>query len=339
MGTTPVEFDNGYYERLIERYDYRSFQHAPPSDGLAGLGASELAIRYLCHSGLETYTALPTSRRMVTTGFGMSGPPHVGTICQMLGVLRLHQGGERCQIVLGDLDAHNGRGRSYRDVSELADRYRKFVLQLAGDPERLIVRSQDEALEVLRTMYLLGQRVRPHDFDDIEEDNHRFYVERGVASSSMTLGRSLSLLLMVADFAQIRMGGDVPLVQLGIDEHRYVRLADQLIRRDPQSDGIGLAAIYTRMIPGLNGHPKMSKSMPLSAIDVSMDRHDIHDALKRDVSRDPATSPTFQIACQLPIFSGDEALELAEACVADSSKWAATKLAIARYIEGVFRRW
>lgn len=47
----------------------------------------------------------------------------------------------------------------------------------------------------------------------------------GVVDPKMTFPRKLSLLLMVADFVDLARGREAVLVQLGIDEHQYMRFA------------------------------------------------------------------------------------------------------------------
>lgn len=340
---TGVRFDSGYYQSIIDRYAYEDLVVAPFEAGLGDQDADELAIRYLCQFGLEDYTAASRSRRAITTGFGMSGAPHMGTICQILAIQRLHASGESCQIVLGDLDAYNGKSRALSEVSALADRYGRFIRRLVGDPDKLVVRTQRDALSVLRTMYLLAQDVRAEDLVDVEEDNHDYYVAKGIVDKTLTLPRALSLLLMVADFAALASDRDRVLVQLGIDEHRYVRFAESIMARRAESavEGTGsrLSALYTRMIPGLGGHPKMSKSIPGSSIDVTMDASEVRAALDRDKHLDPALSPTFQIACQIPVFSGEDVRGLAAACAGQTREWDAAKSETAAYLAEVFTKW
>jgi hypothetical protein len=69
--------------------------------------------------------------------------------------IELQRGGERCQIVLGDLDAYNGKAKPYAEVRELAERFREYSLRLGFDPHVGIVRSQESHLPALEAMYLL----------------------------------------------------------------------------------------------------------------------------------------------------------------------------------------
>lgn len=79
---------------------------------------------------------------------------------------------------------------------------------------------------------------------------------------------------MTADFFSAGQSYPNVLVMLGIDEHKYVRFAQKMLDRvDTAISGIRsprINSIYTPMIRGLNGYPKMSKSFPESGITLDM---------------------------------------------------------------------
>lgn len=101
-------------------------------------------------------------------------------------MIELQRGGERCQLVLGDLDAYNGKAKPYTEVRELAERFEEYSLRLGFDPEAGIIRSQESYLPALKAMYLLGRYIEQADFDAAEEDNHAYYAS--VTDSSKRRG-------------------------------------------------------------------------------------------------------------------------------------------------------
>src|SRR4051794_25471465 len=127
---TPVAFSEDYYRKIIDEYGYNTFDLQRFAFDLAGIRAEELNMRYLCHHAADTFVLTPPQRRVVTTGFGMSGPPHMATASHIMKMVRLQQGGEKCQIVLGDLDAYNGRARPFAYTRELAERFATFAERL-----------------------------------------------------------------------------------------------------------------------------------------------------------------------------------------------------------------
>ncbi|MGH3293680.1 MAG: hypothetical protein ACRDP7_17915 [Trebonia sp.] len=92
----PVRFSEDYYQRVVREHGYDAFDLERFTFGLAGLSADELNVRWLCHHRGRDFLAAPQASRVVTTGFGMSGAPHMGTVSQILGITRLQAGGERC---------------------------------------------------------------------------------------------------------------------------------------------------------------------------------------------------------------------------------------------------
>ena len=318
-------------------FDLRRFEFA-----LAGLDADTLNARYLCHHHGEQYLRAASGRRLVTTGFGMSGLPHLATVSHILKMVELQRGGERCQIVLGDLDAYNGKARPYAEVRELAERFRDFSVLLGFDPEAGIVRSQEGHLPALEAMYLLGRYVDQADFDEAEEDNHGYYAARGLVDESMTFRRALSLSLMAADFVALGQDHDAVLVMLGVDEHRYVRFAQQargrLDEHAPLRADFALTAAYTRMVRGFGGHPKFSKSIPGSAIDVTTPPAEVR-RLLADEPPLPERSATYQLMCQLPCYDATALLDLHRHCRKGGPPWRREVAQFADYLLDLINLW
>jgi len=279
---------------------------------------------------------------VVTTGFGMSKAPHAATVSHILKMIELQRGGERCQIVLGDLDAYNGKARPYADVRELAEKFRSFCLRLGFDAQTGILRQQEGHLPALEAMYLLGRYVDQPDFDAAEEDNHGYYAARGLVDASMSFRRVLLLALMAADFLALGQEHDAVLVVIGVDEHRYVRFAQQVLDRldeqVPLRSDFALTAAYTRMVRGFGGHPKFSKSIPGSAIDVATPPAQVYQLLaaERPV---PEESAAYQLMCQLPRYGAAALLDLYGNCVEGGPAWRRDLRDLAEYVIGLHDLW
>lgn len=102
-----VRFNDEYYREIIDQYGYSSLELAEIQFRLGEMSKDELATHWLCHfNGKEFAERFQENRGkcIVTTGFGLSGPPHMGTIAQIMKAIRLQQKGVAVQIVLGDLD-------------------------------------------------------------------------------------------------------------------------------------------------------------------------------------------------------------------------------------------
>jgi tryptophanyl-tRNA synthetase len=340
--TGAVLFSESYYRQVLAEFGYTPFDLRQFDFSLAGLNASTLNARYLCHHRGAQYLRAEPRRRIVTTGFGMSGVPHLATVSHILKMIELQCGGERCQIVLGDLDAYNGKARPYDEVRELAEQFQEYSLRLGFDPHAGIVRSQAGHLPALEAMYLLGRYVDQADFDAAEEDNHRYYVDHGLVDATMTFRRALSLSLMAADFLALGQDYEAVMVMLGVDEHRYVRFAQQaqtrLDEHVPLSGSFALTAAYTRMVRGFGGHPKFSKSIPGSAVDVATPAEDVH-RLLADEPPVPEESATYQLMCQVPRYDADALLDLHAYCREAGSAWEHAVHDFADHVIHLIRLW
>ncbi|OSC41849.1 hypothetical protein B8W66_06970 [Mycobacterium decipiens] len=326
----------------MAEFGYSPFELRKFDFPLAGIDTDTLNARYLCNYRGDQHLNFAPERRIITTGFGMSGVPHLATVAQILKIIELQRGGERCQIVLGDLDAYNGKVRSFSQVRALADDFEEYVLRLGFDPARGTVRAQDGHHAALEAMYLIGRYVDQRDFDRAEEDNHSYYAAQGVVDSSMTFRRALSLCLMAADFIALGQTHDAVLVTLGIDEHKYVRFATDVCRRldeeSPLRTGFTISAAYTRMVRGFGGHPKFSKSIPGSAIDMTSTADQVRTQLLGEPPL-PAVSATYQLMCELPCYTVEDLRDLHKWCIEGGRAWQLAVLDLADYVIDLIGKW
>jgi tryptophanyl-tRNA synthetase len=341
--TEPVIFSEDYYRRVVHAFGYDTFELHRFDFELAGLSCEELNLRYLCHHAANQFSATPLERRIVTTGFGMSGPPHMATASHIMKMVRLQKGGEQCQIVLGDLDAYNGRARSLAYTREMAERFRIFATSLGFDDSAGVLRCQEGHLDALAAMYLLGRYAEDHDFDAAEEDNHAYYVQRGIVDSSMTFRRRLSLALMAGDFVSLGQSYDAVLVMLGIDEHKYVRFAQHVVSKfddeTPLRRSFLLSALYARLNVGFGGHPKFSKSIPDSSISVDTTPDDIKRLVLNDAASDPESSPVYQLMYQMTYCSVEDLLKSYSECRKQSQAWVRQRGDFADYLIDIRSKW
>lgn len=292
-----LRFDAQYYQTVIAQYGYDALEFSPLDFGIGSLHATLVQRRWLCHHGGRAFLEAAMAGRpsIVTTGFGLSGTPHIGTLSQILSAILLQRAGMAVQIVLGDLDAYNARSQDLAVVAEREAKYRQFIINLGFDPTHGTLRNQRGSLQVLETAYLAARHVSDSDFLATEEDLSQYYIEHS-AYPGITFPVKLAILLMIADFIALQEKHAAILVMLGIDEHRYVRLARAVAAATTRRS---ISGLYSRMNRGLRGHPKMSKSLPGSAISVDMSSDEIRGAIMNepDSGASPMESPVFQMMC------------------------------------------
>ena len=197
-------------------------------------------------------------------------------------------------------------------------------------------------LPVTKSYNFLGHYVSHNDFDKSEEDNHQYYADSGVVERNMTFRRSLSLALMASDFIVLGQKYELVITMLGLDEHKYVRFTqDALSRFDddlPYRRDFCIGSIYTKMVPGLSGHPKFSKSVPGSSIGVLNKSSEVEKLLLEQVNC-PSSSATYHLMCQVPFYSLDELIELGYLCRESGPAWTSKVRRFSEYLTELTKLW
>lgn len=346
-----VMFDAQYYSAVMKEFGYSPLEFEHISFSLGTLTKDDLQRQWLCHmNGGSFAEALQAGKKVIaTTGFGLSGIPHMGTLSQILKAVRLQQAGVPAQIVLGDLDAYNGKNIKLEYTQELVERYRAFIINLGfnvSPPNSL--RAQHDALTTLRMAYLIGHYMDDEMFGRAEEDLHEFYSTQGKVDSTMSYRRKLSLNLMIADFLELFTQGDFDavLVVLGIDEHQYVNFGRETLgraRSDHASwfDGKHYAAMYSGIIRGFDGYPKMSKSFPGSGITVDMSAEKISNLIEHGETptQFPETNVVYQMISSVSLYDNDSIREAYDECRKQSERWLSIKRDYAVHLHQLCQKW
>ncbi|MFR9725050.1 hypothetical protein ACL02R_17050 [Streptomyces sp. MS19] len=336
-----MKFDTAYYESVIEQHRYERLGFGAIDFGMAGMGPDDLRTKWVCHTGAGRFAEAVAAEwpTIVTTGVGLGGPPHAGTLFQLLRAIKLQQCGLRVQIVLGDLDSYNARRTPLDLVRRLADQYEEFVLALGFDAEHGVLRRQEGQTGVMATAFLLSRHLDDDDFHWAEEDLAGLYRNHGVFDH-LSFGMKQAMLLMAADFVHLLREDRHVLVSLGVDEHKYVAFA----RRGAQRLGLPaerLSGIYTKMIPGLGGLPKMSKSIPGSGIDATMRAEDIRALITADSDNAPNDdgSALLQMYACLPDIEGSEYDRASAARSSGGSEWHRVREQLVERLISLFSHW
>jgi tryptophanyl-tRNA synthetase len=353
IGITPApRFDASYYEKLIRQHGYDPLRDdiGTINFSLGSLSPEDLSRTWICHSHGDIFSEAAKTREKVQaiSGVGLSGVPHLGTLSQILRAIRIQREGIPVKFVLGDLDAFNGKGIPLPVAKDLAGKFKNFMIRLGFDasaPNEL--QEQYDELEILRTMYLTGHYMEDAEFGAAEEDLHTFYAQKGKVDSEMSYRRKLSLHLMVAGwYHQQCEGWKHILVSLGIDEHQYVQFGQRILAKmqekrafDGVFDRCTIAGLYSNLIGGFNGYPKMSKSFPESGIIASMTRQQIRDIIlskKNDKEGEaPEDNVVYQAMAACSLLPAAELHEAARLCEGKDPAWREAK---ERYAAHLYER-
>jgi len=336
MKSKKIIFDKNYYNSIMKEFNYNPLEFERINFSLGKLNKNDLQRRWLCHHGGRKFSkSINKKKSIVTTGLGLTGVPHIGTLSQILRSIALQKAGIPVQMVLGDLDAYNHKAKPLEEALRLVKKYKKFILKL-GFKSRFpsILRAQYDELQVLRTSYLIGHFIDHEMFNGTEEDLHDFYSKRGKIDKEMTYRRQLSLNLMAADFIDLYFtyGFNNVLVMLGVDEHQYVRFAEETIRRIKLSNqfknfDLNLSALYSPLIKGFFDYPKMSKSFPKSGITVNMKESEIRERIMNGEGNydKPENNVVYQMMAAASYYGPKELRQRYNWCLNRSKEWERAK--------------
>jgi len=344
-------FDEKYYQNIMEEFGYDPLKFGKIDFSLGNLTEEDLQRRWLCHHSGDIFAKAfkKWEKVIVSTGFGLSGIPHAGTLSQILRAIILQKEGIPINMVLGDLDAYNGKSKPLSETLELAEKYKEFILALGFDPSPpSILRSQYGALDVLRTSYIIGHYMNDEMFNEAEEDLHQFYSQRGKVDKDMSYRRKLSLNLMTADFIHLytNLKFKHVLVMLGIDEHKYVLFGRETIEnmkldKKIQDFDMTLGAIYSPMIKGFYNYSKMSKSFPESGITVDMSPDEIKKKILTGEGEydKPENNVVYQMMATTSFLGSKELKKNYENCLKGGLDWEKAKREYADMLIDVCSRW
>lgn len=337
-----VKFDDEYYKKTIEKYNYNAMDFKPIDFDLNTISKDVMKEKWLCHYKAEDFVEgiKDGKKQIVTTGIGLSGTPHMGTLSQILRAIFLQQAGFDVQFVLGDLDSYNARNQSLEVLAERVEKYSNFIKNLGFDERKGILRNQMDYPEILKTAYLISNCLTDEDFLVAEEDLSELYKSKKIYNG-IDFKVKQAILLMVADFISLGTINDYDnvLVMLGLEEHLYVQIAQKVVDRMKLDMSVG--ALYSRIIKGLNGYPKMSKSIPDSSITVDMTPDKIYDLVvnSKDQYNNPEDSTIFQMMSAVSYYTIDELRELREKCIRGGADWHEEKKGYAKVLTRICKEW
>ena len=337
-----IRFDDEYYQSVIKKHHYDPMDFNPIDFSLNQISPRNLQYKWLCHyKGNVFAEALRNNKNcIVTTGIGLSGTPHLGTLSQILRAIFLQENGLKVQIVLGDLDSYNARNQPLDIVLERAEKYRTFIKKLGFDDTKGILRTQYNNEQILKTAYLISKSLKDKDFKDAEEDLSDLYQKKGIYPG-IEFPVKQAILLMTADFIHLGKENDYSniLIMLGLEEHLYVQIANKVV--DRMHYPFTVSSMYSRIIKGFNGYPKMSKSIPESSITVDMSFDQMLDIiLNHEGDYDsPMDSVVYQMMCAVSYYSPDELDKLYDICNEKGKEWQESKKQYVDMLFGICKKW
>ena len=196
----------------------------------------------------------------VLSGIMPSGKKiHFGTkmVVEMISYFQKH--GAETYILVADLEAEATRGITLEQARKRAlDFHIPAYIALGLDPKNTIFYFQSENVEVMHAAYKYSKKVTQAQFEALY----------GNASPD----RIFAALTQVGDILypqfKKRMPGVIP---VGVDQCPHILLTRDIVNRMKREKFFAPGATFHKYTPALNGHFKMSKSMPESMIELPED--------------------------------------------------------------------
>jgi tryptophanyl-tRNA synthetase len=329
---------------------------------LGDMSAREVRRRFVVGEDAGAFADEVGTDGVFTFGVSVTGPPHVGTLGQMQTAIALQDAGFDVHFLVADMEPYSTDGYALDVVRERARRFVSFVEALGFDPEQGRLRTQYGAPDVMHTAYRLSRYADP-DADGArsnlestawEDANRDAYDADGVNAPDLgesdmpddwepsQFTRRMDGFLMVADMLHPIVADDYPAncIVMGADE-RSLRPMVEGVRERCGTDG-SLHALYTRLVPGLNDYPKLSRRIPESRFTLADDPDGIADVIR---SEEPAggDAPVDDVVFEMMRLASAEPIEQIDAWrdgyESGGDAWADARAAFADEIREYARTW
>ncbi|WP_232701232.1 hypothetical protein [Halobacterium wangiae] len=333
-----------HYATTREEFDYDR-----PDVDVGSLPASLVERAFAATTDVTALQRADERETLFVASAGLTGTPHVGTVAQMFAVKRLHEAGFDTEFLVADYEKYADSGRDLEVLRDLAEDYTTFLDRIGYEGH---VRTQYDAVDVMHTAFRLAPwfefesdlsfDVEPTEWvEAVREAYEADQVDHADATGSTAFASRLTGLLCLADFVHPTLadGYDQTVFVLGVDEHALV-LANEYYLEDTPFEP-AFEGLFTRMVPGLDGYPKMAKTIPGSAItmDMAPERVDdlVHEAAEGGAS--PGESTVFQMMCLVSAYDADRLTDLEAACRDGGEAWDAAVDEYASYLADVAGKW
>ncbi len=271
--------------RIQEQYGYADIT---PDCSIDHLDHEYLFSKFSCHDDLHVFCEVPPEKRAIITGFGPTNSPTAGTLSVILKTIALQQEiGCDTEIIISNLGAYLSRNVEWEFLDTITKRFVHFIHASGFDTNKGRVRTHIDKENLGISSFINENALTASDFNANKEATEELYGAMNLLGSRMgiitdatyTVADVVKPLFLENYVSQQPHNKERVLVVAGIEEHYFPRLAKIAIDRIKScfpgqyiSSDAKVCAMYTRLIPGLAPYPKMSKSIPNSAINIGDSR-------------------------------------------------------------------
>lgn len=246
--------------------------------------------KFSCHYNLEKFNDVPKSKQHLITGFGPTNAPTGGTLSMILRAIFFErETGIDSTIIISNLGAFNSRNVKLEKIDYLTERFIKFIRSLGY---RGKLRTHND-FNLLLASSFTSKVLTVNDFLENEEATTGLYKKLGIQGKDFPTFVDANFTVADILLPCILEKKERVLVFVGIEEYYFPKLANLVIRRFNKdypnqfvSKNALVVAVFGHLIEGLNGFPKMSKSIPESSINLDDSLKDLERKILRRNPKD-----------------------------------------------------
>ncbi len=265
-----AKMDRDFVQKIILKEGYSPI-YKPVAIGQVS-DLNFLKGKFSCHYNLDKFNDVPKSKQHFVTGFGPTNAPTGGTLSMILRAIFFErETGIDSTIIISNLGAFNSRNIALDKIGYLTERFIKFIRSLGFKGE---LRTHNN-FNLLVASSLTSKVLTIKDFLENEEATTNLYKSLGIQGKDFPTFVDANFTVADILLPCILEKRERILVFVGIEEYYFPKLANlaiQRFNRDYQKQFVPENALVTaafgHLIEGLNGFPKMSKSIPESSINL-----------------------------------------------------------------------
>lgn len=334
-----MQMDNDFVESIVLKEGYSSLNRNCCIGKIYDLELLENKFSH--HYNLEKFNDVKKEKQHIITGFGPTNAPTGGTLSMILRAIFFDKEANiDSTIIISDLGAYNSRNIELSKAKYFTKRFLKFIRLLGYRGE---IRTHSN-YNLLVTSSITSKFLNIKDFIENEEVIKDLYDQLGIQ------GRDFSTFVdenfTVADILLpcIVENKERVLVFVGMEEYYFPKLSNLVISRMKKSglerfisaDSL-VCAVFGRLIGGLNGFPKMSKSIPESSINLDNSEEEITGKILRCDSNDEKI--IFQMINIVSDWKLEKLKQANEAFYKSEKDWMQVKIDYLKYFLDLKRKW
>jgi tryptophanyl-tRNA synthetase len=298
--TSKSKFEDTYkkaltaIEQIKETYSY---QDITSECKIAHLDNEYLATKFSCHDNLQYLNEVSDKKKVIVTGFGPTNSPTAGTLSVLLKTISLQrETGYDTEIIISNLGAYLSRNVEWDILNTLTKRFVEFIHNSGFNQDKGRIRTHIDKENLGISTFVSENILTTEDFNENKEATENLYGMMNllgpkfgiITDSTYTVSDIIKPLFRKEYVKDQPHEKERVLVVAGIEEHYFPRLAKIAINRINEQfpsqyicENAKVSALYTRLISGLNPYPKMSKSIPDSAINIGDSVNQIKDKIMK----------------------------------------------------------